>query len=93
MRSQYFCLFLFWQVSVEIVPPKSKGLASNALCYAQTAPATMDVEAATAAVEAELDAQEWNMAEIERAQEAQVNCRAPFLWNDRFLNPITAASP
>ena len=32
----------------------------------------MDVEAAAAAVEAELDAQEWNMQEIERIQEEQV---------------------
>ena len=33
----------------------------------------MEVELATAAVEAELDAQEWNMQEIERIQEEQVN--------------------
>ncbi len=31
----------------------------------------MDVEAAAAVVEAELDAQEWNMQEIERIQEEQ----------------------
>lgn len=36
----------------------------------------MDVEAAAAAVEAELDAQEWNMQEIERIQEEQVR-RSP----------------
>jgi hypothetical protein len=45
----------------------------------QTAPAAVDVEAAAAAVEAELDAQEWNMQEIERIQEAQVRAPAPLL--------------
>jgi hypothetical protein len=39
---------------------------------AQVAPSRLDVEAAAAAVEAELDAQEWNMQEIERIQDEQV---------------------
>lgn len=38
----------------------------------QTQPAAVDVEAATAAVEQELDAQEWNIQEIERLQQEQV---------------------
>ena len=37
----------------------------------QQAAITSEVEAAAAAVEAELDAQEWNMQEIERIQEEQ----------------------
>ena len=37
----------------------------------QSKPADVDVEAVTAAVEQELDAQEWNMQEIERQQQAQ----------------------
>ena len=51
--------------------------------HAQTAPAAVDVEAAAAAVEAELGAQEWNMQEIERMQEAQVMRPWGFLL--RFL--------
>ena len=39
----------------------------------QQAALSMEVELATAAVEAELNAQEWNMQEIERIQEEQVN--------------------
>ena len=39
--------------------------------HAQQAAITAEVEAAAAAVEAELDAQEWNMQEIERIQEEQ----------------------
>ena len=37
----------------------------------QQAAITAEVETAAAAVEAELDAQEWNMQEIERIQEEQ----------------------
>ena len=39
--------------------------------HVQQAAITAEVEAAAAAVEAELDAQEWNMQEIERIQEEQ----------------------
>lgn len=41
------------------------------LCVVQQAAINTEVEAAAAAVEAELDAQEWNMQEIERIQEEQ----------------------
>ena len=42
----------------------------------QQAAINAEVEAAAAAVEAELDAQEWNMQEIERIQEEQASaCR------------------
>ena len=43
--------------------------------WVQSKPADVDVEAVTAAVEQELDAQEWNMQEIERQQQAQVHMR------------------
>lgn len=39
----------------------------------QQAAINAEVEAAAAAVEAELDAQEWNMQEIERIQEEQAS--------------------
>ena len=42
----------------------------------QSQPADVDVEAVTAAVEQELDAQEWNMQEMERQQQAQVQTAA-----------------
>ena len=42
-------------------------------CDVQQAAINAEVEAAAAAVEAELDAQEWNMQEIERIQEEQAS--------------------
>jgi formate hydrogenlyase subunit 6/NADH:ubiquinone oxidoreductase subunit I len=45
-----------------------------ACCALQVAALQIDVEAAAAAVEAQLDQQEWNMQEIERIQEEQVKC-------------------
>lgn len=44
----------------------------------QQAAINVEVEAAAAAVEAELDAQEWNMQEIERIQEEQASHPLPF---------------
>ena len=43
------------------------------LCVVQQAAINTEVEAAAAAAEAELDAQEWNMQEIERIQEEQAS--------------------
>ena len=51
----------------------------------QQAAITTEVELATAAVEAELDAQEWNMQEIERIQEEQVS-----LISLRLIRSISA---
>lgn len=65
--------------------------------HAQQAAITAEVEAAAAAVEAELDAQEWNMQEIERIQEEQartdMNACSNKPVDDLTTALLTAVSP
>ena len=52
----------------------------------QQAAINAEVEAAAASVEAELDAQEWNMQEIERIQEEQASLtRLPHAGSKKTL--------
>ena len=50
----------------------------------QQAAINAEVEAAAAAVEAELDAQEWNMQEIERIQEEQASACRCFISSSAY---------
>ena len=59
---------------------------SACLCLSlQQAAITTEVEAAAAAVEAELDAQEWNMQEIERIQEEQASPMSLLCYSTTYL--------
>ena len=76
------CLKLFNKKPSVFVLTTSSPSSTTALililCVAQQAAINTEVEAAAAAVEAELDAQEWNMQEIERIQEEQASFSSLF---------------